>query len=77
MLVIISRFKKAVKKSAEGSSEATEQHRDGGAAGTRIGSGDQGVRQARSEQEELSEVSKATVDASLKARRVKAMLSRW
>jgi ABC-type multidrug transport system fused ATPase/permease subunit len=75
MLVIISRFKKAVKKAQK---EVRKQQSN---IVTVVQQGLESVRVIKAfgrqdlEQEELSEVSKATVDASLKARRVKAMLS--
>jgi ABC-type multidrug transport system fused ATPase/permease subunit len=75
MLVIISRFKKAVKKAQK---EVRKQQSN---IVTVVQQGLQSVRVIKAfgrqdlEQEELSEVSKATVNASLKARRVKAMLS--
>jgi subfamily B ATP-binding cassette protein MsbA len=75
MLVIISRFKKAVKKAQK---EVRKQQSN---IVTVVQQGLESVRVIKAfgrqdlEEEELSEVSKATVDASLKARRVKAMLS--
>ena len=71
MLVIISRFKKAVKKAQK---EVRKQQSN---IVTVVQQGLESVRVVKAfgrqdlEQEELSEVSKATVDASLKARRVK------
>jgi ABC-type multidrug transport system fused ATPase/permease subunit len=75
MLVIISRFKKAVKKAQK---EVRKQQSN---IVTVVQQGLESVRVIKAfgrqdlEEQELSEVSKATVDASLKARRVKAMLS--
>jgi ABC-type multidrug transport system fused ATPase/permease subunit len=75
MLVIISRFKKAVKKAQK---EVRKQQSN---IVTVVQQGLESVRVIKAfgrqdlEEEELSVVSKATVDASLKARRVKAMLS--
>ena len=75
MLVIISRFKKAVKKAQK---EVRKQQSN---IVTVVQQGLESVRVVKAfgrqdlEQEELSEVSKATVDAALKARRVKALLS--
>src|SRR6202000_65330 len=75
MLVIISRFKKAVKKAQK---EVRKQQSN---IVTVVQQGLEAVRVIKAfggqelQQEEVSEVSKATVDASLKARRVKAVLS--
>jgi ABC-type multidrug transport system fused ATPase/permease subunit len=75
MLVIISRFKKAVKKAQK---EVRKQQSN---IVTVVQQGLESVRVIKAfgrqdlEEQELSVVSKATVDASLKARRVKAMLS--
>jgi ABC-type multidrug transport system fused ATPase/permease subunit len=75
MLLMISRFKKAVKKATK---EVRRQQSN------IVAVVEQGLRSMKVvkafgrqdlEQEELSEVSKATVDAALKARRVKALLS--
>jgi len=75
MLLLISRFKKAVKK-------ATHEVRKQQSNIVEVVQQDlQSVRVVQAfgrqdlEQEELSEVSKATVDAALRARKVKALLS--
>jgi subfamily B ATP-binding cassette protein MsbA len=75
MLLLIWRFKKAVKKATK---EVRKQQSNIIAV---VQQGLESVRVVQAfgrqdlEQEELSEVSKATVDAALKARRVKALLS--
>jgi ABC-type multidrug transport system fused ATPase/permease subunit len=75
MLLIISRFKKAIKKAQK---EVRKQQSNIVAV---VQQGLESVKVVEAfgrqdlEQEELSEVSKATVDAALKARRVKALLS--
>jgi subfamily B ATP-binding cassette protein MsbA len=75
MLVIIFRFKKAVKKAQK---EVRKQQSN---VVSVVQQGLESMRVIKAfgrqdlEEEELSEVSKATVAASLKARRVKAMLS--
>jgi ABC-type multidrug transport system fused ATPase/permease subunit len=75
MLLIISRFKKAVKKATK------EVRREQSKIVDVVQQGLQSMKVVKAfgrqdlEQEELSEVSKATVEAALKARRVKALLS--
>ncbi len=75
MLLLFSRFKKAVKKATH---EVRKQQSRIVAV---VEQGLQSVRVIKAfgrqdlEQEELSEVSKATVDAALKARKIKAILS--
>ena len=75
MLLMISRFKKAVKKATK---EVRKQQSNIVAV---VQQGLESMKVVKAfgrqdlEQEELSEVSKATVDAALKARRVKALLS--
>jgi ABC-type multidrug transport system fused ATPase/permease subunit len=75
MLLLVSRLKKAVKKATH---EVRKQQSNMVAV---VEQGLQSMRVIKAfgrqdlEQEELSEVSQATVDAALKARRVKAMLS--
>jgi len=75
MLLIISRFKKAVKKATK------EVRREQSKMVDVVQQGLQSMKVVKAfgrqdlEQEELSEVSKATVEAALKARRVKALLS--
>jgi ABC-type multidrug transport system fused ATPase/permease subunit len=75
MLLLISRFKKAIKKA---------QHEVRKQQSNMMQVVDQGLQSVRVikafgredlEQEELTEVSKATVEAALRARRVKALLS--
>jgi ABC-type multidrug transport system fused ATPase/permease subunit len=75
MLLLVSRFKKAVKKATH---EVRKQQ------SKIVAVVDQGLQSRRVikafgrqnlEEEELSEVSKATVEAALKARRIKALLS--
>jgi ABC-type multidrug transport system fused ATPase/permease subunit len=75
MLLMVSRFKKAVKKATR---EVRKQQSNIVAV---VQQGLESMRVVKAfgrqdlEQEELSEVSKATVEAALKARRVKALLS--
>jgi ABC-type multidrug transport system fused ATPase/permease subunit len=75
MLLIISRFKKAVKKATK------EVRKEQSKIVDVVQQGLQSMKVVKAfgrqdlEQEELSEVSKATVEAALKARRVKALLS--
>ncbi len=75
LLLIVSRFKKAVKKAQK---EVRKQQSNIVAV---VQQGLESMKVVKAfgrqdlEQEELSEVSKATVDAALKARRVKALLS--
>jgi ABC-type multidrug transport system fused ATPase/permease subunit len=75
LLLFVSRFKRAVKKATH---EVRHRQADIVAA---VQQGLESVRVVKAfgrqdlEQEELSEVSHATVDAALKARRVKSMLS--
>jgi subfamily B ATP-binding cassette protein MsbA len=75
MLLMVSRFKKAVKKATH---EVRKQQSNIVAV---VQQGLESMRVVKAfgrqdlEQEELSEVSKATVEAALKARRVKALLS--
>ena len=75
MLLMVSRFKKAVKKATR---EVRKQQSNVVAV---VQQGLESMRVVKAfgrqdlEQEELSEVSKATVEAALKARRVKALLS--
>ena len=75
MLLMVSRFKKAVKKATH---EVRKQQSNVVAV---VQQGLESMRVVKAfgrqdlEQEELSEVSKATVQAALKARRVKALLS--
>ncbi len=75
MLLLVSRLKKAVKKATH---EVRKQQSNMVAV---VEQGLQSMRVVKAfgrqdlEQEELSDVSQATVDAALKARRVKAMLS--
>jgi ABC-type multidrug transport system fused ATPase/permease subunit len=75
MLLLVSRFKKAVKKATR---EVRKQQSNVVAV---VQQGLESMRVVKAfgrqdlEQEELSEVSKATVDAALKARKVKALLS--
>lgn len=75
MLLMISRFKKAVKKATK---EVRKQQSN---IVTVVQQGLESMKVVKAfgrqdfEQEELSEVSKATVEAALKARRVKALLS--
>jgi ABC-type multidrug transport system fused ATPase/permease subunit len=75
MLLIISRFKKAVKKATK------EVRRQQSNMVSVVQRGLESMRVVTAfgrqdlEEEELSEVSKATVEAALKARRVKALLS--
>jgi ABC-type multidrug transport system fused ATPase/permease subunit len=75
MLLIISRFKKAVKKATK------EVRRQQSNMVSVVQHGLESMRVVKAfgrqdlEEEELSEVSKATVEAALKARRVKALLS--
>ena len=75
MLLLASRFKKAVKKATH---EVRKQQSKIVAV---VQQGLESMRVVKAfgrqdlEQEELSEVSQATVDAALKARRVKALLS--
>jgi subfamily B ATP-binding cassette protein MsbA len=75
LLLFVSRFKRAVKKATH---EVRHHQADIVAA---VQQGLESVRVVKAfgrqdlEQEELSEVSRATVDAALKARRVKSMLS--
>jgi ABC-type multidrug transport system fused ATPase/permease subunit len=75
MLLMVSRFKKAVKKATH---EVRKQQSNIVAV---VQQGLESMRVVKAfdrqdlEQEELSEVSKATVQAALKARRVKALLS--
>jgi ABC-type multidrug transport system fused ATPase/permease subunit len=75
MLLLVSRFKKAVKKATR---EVRKQQSNIVAV---VQQGLESMRVVKAfgrqdlEQEELSEVSKATVEAALKARRVKALLS--
>jgi subfamily B ATP-binding cassette protein MsbA len=75
MLLMVSRFKKAVKKATR---EVRKQQSNVVAV---VQQGLESMRVVKAfgrqdlEQEELSEVSEATVDAALKARKVKALLS--
>ena len=75
MLLMVSRFKKAVKKATR---EVRKQQSNVVAV---VQQGLESMRVVKAfgrqdlEQEELSDVSKATVEAALKARRVKALLS--
>ena len=75
MLLIISRFKKAIKKATK------EVRKEQSKIVAVVQQGLESMRVVKAfgrqdlEQEELSEVSKATVQAALKARRVKALLS--
>jgi ABC-type multidrug transport system fused ATPase/permease subunit len=75
MLLIISRFKKAVKKATK------EVRRQQSNMVSVVQHGLESMKVVKAfgrqdlEEEELSEVSKATVEAALKARRVKALLS--
>ena len=75
MLLMVSRFKKAVKKATR---EVRKQQSNVVAV---VQQGLESMRVVKAfgrqdlEQEELSEVSKATVEAALKSRRVKALLS--
>jgi subfamily B ATP-binding cassette protein MsbA len=75
MLLIISRFKKAVKKATK------EVRKEQSKIVDVVQQGLQSMKVVKAfgrqdlEQEELSEVSKATVEAALKARRVKALLA--
>jgi subfamily B ATP-binding cassette protein MsbA len=75
MLLIISRFKKAVKKATK------EVRKEQSKIVAVVQQGLESMKVVKAfgrqdlEQEELSEVSKATVEAALKARRVKALLS--
>ena len=75
MLLLVSRLKKAVKKATH---EVRKQQSDMVAV---VEQGLESMRVVKAfgrqdlEQQELSEVSQATVDAALKARRVKALLS--
>ncbi len=75
MLLLVSRFKKAVKKATH---EVRKQQSEVVAV---VQQGLQSVRVVQAygrqdfEQQELSAVSKATVEAALKARRIKALLS--
>lgn len=75
MLLLLSRFKKAVKKATH---EVRKQQSEIVAV---VEQGLQSMRVVKAfgrqdlEQEDLSEVSKATVEAALKARKIKAMLS--
>jgi ABC-type multidrug transport system fused ATPase/permease subunit len=75
MLLMISRFKKAVKKATK------EVRRQQSNIVNVVQQGLQSIKVVKAfgrqdlEEEELSEVSKATVEAALKARRVKALLS--
>ena len=75
LLLLVSRFKKAVKKATR---EVRKQQSNVVAV---VQQGLESMRVVKAfgrqdlEQEELSEVSKATVEAALKARRVKALLS--
>jgi ABC-type multidrug transport system fused ATPase/permease subunit len=75
MLLIISRFKKAVKKATK------EVRKEQSRMLAVVQQGLQSMRVIKAfgrqdlEEQELSEVSKATVEAALKARRVKALLS--
>ena len=56
--------------------QAAERHRRGGAAGARVGARRSRPSAGRtSKQAQLDEASRATVDAALKARRVKSLLS--
>ena len=57
------------------SAQAANQHRSVVQQGLRVDASGQGVRTAGTGGRELGEVSRATVDAALKARRVKALLS--
>jgi ABC-type multidrug transport system fused ATPase/permease subunit len=75
MLLLVSRFKKAVKKATR------EVRKEQSRIVTVVEQGLQSMRVVKAfgrqdlAEEELAEVSQATVDASLKARRVKALLS--
>src|SRR5271170_3544009 len=75
MLLIISRFKKAIKKATK------EVRKEQSKIVDIVQQGLQSMKVVKAfgrqdlEQEELSEVSKATVEAALRARRVKALLS--
>jgi len=75
MLLLVSRFKKAVKKATH------EVRKEQSKIFTVVEQGLQSMRVVKAfgrqdlAEEELAEVSQATVDASLKARRVKALLS--
>jgi ABC-type multidrug transport system fused ATPase/permease subunit len=75
MLLIISRFKKAVKKATK------EVRKEQSKIVAVVQQGLESMKVVKAfgrqdlEQEELSEVSKATVEAALRARRVKALLS--
>lgn len=75
MLLLVSRFKKAVKKATH------EVRKEQSRIVSVVEQGLQSIRVVKAfgrqdlAEEELAEVSKAIVDASLKARRVKAMLS--
>jgi subfamily B ATP-binding cassette protein MsbA len=75
MLLLVSRFKKAVKKATH------EVRKEQSKIVTVVEQGLQSMRVVKAfgrqelAEEELAEVSQATVDASLKARRVKALLS--
>lgn len=75
MVLLVSRFKKAVKKATH---EVRKQQSEIVAV---VEQGLQSMRAVKAfgrqdlEQEDLSEVSKATVEAALKARKIKAMLS--
>jgi ABC-type multidrug transport system fused ATPase/permease subunit len=75
MLLIISRFKKAIKKATK------EVRKEQSKIVAVVQQGLESMRVVKAfgrqdlEQEELSEVSKATVQAALKARRVKALLA--
>jgi len=75
MLLIISRFKKAVKKATK------EVRKQQSRIVTVVQQGLESIKVVKAfgrqdlEEEELNEVSKATVEAALKARRIKALLS--
>ena len=75
MLLIISRFKKAIKKATK------EVRKEQSKIVAVVQQGLESMKAVKAfgrqdlEQEELSEVSKATVEAALKARRVKALLA--
>jgi ABC-type multidrug transport system fused ATPase/permease subunit len=75
MLLLVSRFKKVVKKATH------EVRKEQSKIVAVVEQGLQSMREVKAfgrqdlEQEDLSEVSKATVEASLKARKIKAMLS--
>ena len=76
LLLFVARFKRAVKRRTHEVRLHQSRHHGGGAAGPGVGPRGEGVRRGRISRRSASkEVSRATVDAALKARKVKSLLS--